>query len=256
MLVFSLAVLLTVSQTSFAQDNASDPQALNMAGKSILSMTGMTVISDVVINATVTSFQGSDRSSGLATVKLNSKGESRIDSILDGQKRTDVQSNGLGFPQKWWLDSNGTHAAASHNSMTDSAWLFPALSSLASVSEKNVILSYLGQETKDGVQVEHLRTYKVWPEAPREFMTFKKLTMTDYFLDAETLLPVAMIFNLHPDDDMSRDIPVEVQFKNYVQLAGVFMPKLVRRLSGGELASEFVITAVTINGGLDPGDFK
>ncbi len=49
------------------------------------------------------------------------------------------------------------------------------------------------------------------PGAP----TFAHLTQVDFFLDSTTLLPAAITFNIHPDNNALLDLPVEIRFSDY-----------------------------------------
>jgi len=43
----------------------------------------------------------------------------------------------------------------------------------------------------------------------------QRLSQTDLYLDSTTLLPAAMTFNIHPDDNALLDIPIEIHFSEY-----------------------------------------
>ena len=55
----------------------------------------------------------------------------------------------------------------------------------------------------------------------------------DMYLDGTSLLPVAFISNVHPDNDASTNIALEIDFSNYQVVNGVQIPMHVQRLISG-----------------------
>jgi len=74
-------------------------------------------------------------------------------------------------------------------------------------------------------------------------------------LDAATLLPIAITFNVHPDVDANINIPVEVDFSNYQLLNGLAVPLHVQQYLQGGLFLDAVFTNVVVNSGLPDSDF-
>ncbi len=46
------------------------------------------------------------------------------------------------------------------------------------------------------------------------------LSQVEIYLDSGTLLPVALAFNIHPDNDAGLDIPLEMRFSDYRYVSG------------------------------------
>src|SRR5437763_14348289 len=112
---------------------------------------------------------------------------------------------------------------ASHNCLTDAVWFFPPLSSLA--GSTNLVFFYIGLENHNGTNVQHIQSYvyqssQVWGGGP----TQQQLSTMDFYLDATTLLPTAIVFNVHPDNDASTNLSVEVDFSNYQTISGLTIP--------------------------------
>ena len=70
-------------------------------------------------------------------------------------------------------------------------WFFPALGSLA--ASPNVVLSYIGQETRNNEIVQHIQSYVYQPIHHPEFNPLQQLSTMDLYLDATTFLPVALL---------------------------------------------------------------
>jgi hypothetical protein len=104
------------------------------------------------------------------------------------------------------LKQNGSARTVVHtlfavaNCMTDAASFYPAFSSLASANDPNQTLTYIGLETFNGASVQHL--HSVWSGI------------------ATTLLPIAMNYNAHPDNNPTTNIAVQILFSTYENLNG------------------------------------
>jgi hypothetical protein len=85
--------------------------------------------------------------------------------------------------------------------------------------------------------------------------TSRQLSSVDFYLDATTLLPVATVFNAHPDDDAGTNIPIEIDFGNYQNINGVNVPLHIQRYVQGTLMVELSISTVSLNTGLQLSTF-
>jgi len=225
---------------------ASDPEALALASQSVTALTGGTTISDVTLSGNVTRTAGSDVQTGPATLYGKGQNESRLNLNLSGGQRTEIRNYANSSPQGEWMASDGSpNAFAQFNCLTDAVWFFPALSSLASASDPNQTLSYVGLEMLNGASVQHLRS--IWFRQP--------ISQTDFYLDATTLLPVSISLNVHADDDSSINIPVQVQFSNYQDVNGVFVPYHIQQVLNGSLLLDFTVSATAFNSGLSDSLF-
>jgi hypothetical protein len=115
---------------------------------------------------------------------------------------------------------------------------------------------YIGSETRQGVQVEHLRLSKAILGLPDDMQAIaSKLSSSEVFLDSTSHLPVAITFNLHPDDDYETDIPVEIRYSDYRLVNGVTVPFSIKRYLNGGQVQELSIQNVAINSGVSVSDF-
>ncbi len=229
---------------------SSDPQAVAFAAQSIAAMTGTISINDVTLTGSVT-WNGTE--SGTATLKALGMGESRVDLVLPEGTRTEIRDaqTGIGIGQ-WINPNNSTGHFASQNCWTDAVWFFPILGSLS--PGQNAVLFYVGPETRSGASVQHLRSYLyqpvptpssvVPPVGPQQFSTM------DFYLDATTLLPVAITYNEHPDNSWTTTLPVEVDFANYQNIGGVTVPTHIQRYQQGALMVDVTVSGAAFNTGL------
>lgn len=244
-----LLVLFAISCSIFAQNPpSSDPQAVAYASQSIAALIGSASISDVTLTGSVT-WNGSGTDTGTATLEALGTGESRMDLALTSGTRTEIRDAQTGTALGQWVNPDTSSGYfAFQNCQTDAVWFFPALGSLAAGS--NVVLSYVGQETWNGGQVQHIQSYIYQPNPPPVGPTPQQLSTIDFYLDASTLLPVAVTFNSHPDNNASANLPVEVDFSNYQSMNGVVVPAYVQKYQQGNLLVDIVVTGAAFNTGL------
>ena len=118
------------------------------------------------------------------------------------------------------------------------------------------MLLYIGQETRNGVKVQHIQSYSTQSlQLPHPMPSVQQLSTMDFYLDADTLLPSAIVFNSHPDNDPVTNIPVEIRFSNYQPFGGVMVPLHIQRYWQGTLAVDLVISNATFNTGLSLSSF-
>jgi len=263
-LVAVLSLLAILACPSPAQVvPTSDPQALSLAAQSIAAMTGKTAVSDITLNATVTSIAGSDNFTGTAVLQAKGTAESRIDLNLNGTARSEIRAAVGGIPNGAWQKANAaeiTSAAmqpyALHNCWTDAAWFFPVLTSLGQTSNQNFIFSYIGSEQHAGFNVQHIRVYQVIPQDTKGRMQTRRLSTMDFYLDPASSLPMAAAFTAHPDDDMNTDVLMEIRVADYRVVNGIQVPFHVQRLLNGGLSLDVVVTNVVFNSGLSDSAFN
>ncbi|MHB8217052.1 MAG: hypothetical protein ACYDDS_13320 [Candidatus Sulfotelmatobacter sp.] len=241
-----IAISLLVFSASAQNQPPSDPQALAYAAQSIAALTGGTAISDVTLSGSVT-WNGSD--TGTATLRALGTGESRMDLVLTSGTRTEIRDAQTGtLIGEWISPDNSSGMFAYQNCQTDAVWFSPALGSLA--AGPNVVLSYLGQETRNGEAVQHLQSYVYQPNQLGLTPSPQQLSTMDLYLDATTLLPAVVTYNAHPDNDASTNLLVEVDFLNYQTVSGVVVPMHVQRYQQGNLMVDVVVTGASFNTGL------
>jgi len=203
-------ILLLASVVSAQNPPQSDPQAVSLASQAMAALTNGVAVSDVTLTGNATWIAGSDNETGPATLKAKGGSKSRVDLALSGGSRSELRGNFARAPQGEWIGPDGTsHSYAAYNCWTDPSWFFLPLSSLASANtNSNLILTYVGQERRNRSAVQHLRSYLYLPTQP---LAQQSSTM-DFYLDSASLLPVALAFNVHPDDDATVNLPVEMTF--------------------------------------------
>jgi hypothetical protein len=150
------------------------------------------------------------------------------------------------------VGADGTaHAAASHNNFIDAAWFYPAFALAALATDPTVSISLAGQETRAGTPVFHLVLSRVVSrKSAITVALIQRLSTMHIYLDASTLLPAALAFNLHPERNTGVDIPVEIRFAGYQSFSGVQVPTRVQRYIQNSLVLDLTVANAAINSGV------
>ena len=250
--VVALSALL-VTQVLAAQ--TSDPQALALIAQSARALNNGTVLADATVTGTARWTVGGTHDSGTVTLKVKGSSQSRVDLSLSQARRIEVRSQPGTAPQGAWLHplapsfSTAPHSFAAHNLYSESQWFFPALTALTG-APASYVASYIGAETHNGVQVQHVRLVR---GATAEVQRF---SATDYYLDAHTLLPVAMRFITHPDNNAAgASVPIEIRYANYQAVNGVQVPYSIQKYLNDVLILDVTVQSVALNSGVADSEF-
>jgi hypothetical protein len=252
--VFAVPLILLLASVAFAQNPPqSDPQALSLAGQAMAALTNGSPVSDVTLIGSVTWIAGSDNETGTVTLSAKGTGESRVDLNVGGGTLTEIRNDiASRFPQGASVQNGGSQQPwAMHNCWIGASWFFPALSMLDAVSDPTLIFSYVGSETRGGLRVQHIRVYRNLTGPAQSFVALTQaVSTTDVYLDSSTLLPVAVTFYAHPDDDAYTNIATEIDFSNYQNKNGALIPLHLQKFISGGLALDITVTGATLNSGL------
>lgn len=249
-----LAAVISISANLHAQ--TSDPQALAFAAQALNAMTGGATITDVTLNGNVTWTIGADQDQGPATLLAKGNGESKVDLQLSGGERVELRDISTGSPLGEWIGDGNPTPFAMHNCWTDAVWFFPIFSSMVVAPAQNVTLLYLGQTTLNGENVQHLQAYLYLSGQSQTTISFVQgVSVVDYYLNSSSLLPVAITFNTHPDDNAGLAIPIQILFSNYQQVSGVQVPFHVQKFLNTQPLLDFTVSSVAFNSGLPFSDF-
>src|SRR6202007_2944399 len=201
---------------------------------------------------------GSDDETGTVTLQALATGQSQMKcSYPSGPLSELISISSIGVPVGSWSGANGAvHPMSYHNLLTDSSWFFPALTLTKLLASQTSAVTLVGQETKDGVSVTHLMTAQQFPDVPPDMApVMQHISQMNLFLDAKTLLPVALDLTVHPDNNMLLDIPVEIRFSDYRAVNGVQVPFHVQKYLNNSLILDIQLQTVTLNSGLAASAF-
>ena len=254
LLVLALSVLASAAQLA---PSASSPQAIQLLQRALLALSGGAPPADITLTGTAHRIAGSDDETGAAVLKALASGASRMDLNLSSGPRSEIQNSSDGSPAGTWSGPDGVaHAISFHNLLTEPAWFFPAFPITHGLSS-GYVAAYVGPETRDGQAVEHLTISQTSAlQTPSGAPTIGHLSQMDFFIDSSTLLPAAVTFNIHPDNNAPLDIPVEVRFSDYRAVNGVQVPFHVQKFLNNGLVLDLQFATAVLNTGLAASLFQ
>ncbi len=262
LILSSLSMPLCAQQTTPTSNSptTSDPQAVALLHRAFTALTGGVPVSDVTLTGSAQRIAGSDDETGTVTLTAMSTGNSKLTlslpSGVSSEVRNAAASDQAPQPVGAWSGSDGVlHAMAGHNLMTDATWFFPALTA-GSISSQAFLLSYIGQETHDGVSALHVTIYQAFPGLAQVPSLLQHLSQMDVYLDPASYVPVALDFNVHPDNNAALDIPVEIRFSGYQAVNGVQVPFHVQKYLNNGLVLDLQFNNAVLNSGLTAASFQ
>jgi hypothetical protein len=260
--IFVCASCLVAAQqpttsTSATPSPQQSGQAVAVLGQALQGL-GPGAVKDVTLTGTARRIAGSDDESGTVVLKALSTSEAEMDlSFPSGQRSEAVGNSDKGPVGKWTGPDGQAHAMARHNLMLDSAWFFPALMLPRMGAVNRSVFASVGSETIDGRAVEHLTAWQQFPNFSGESAKlFQHLSQVEIYLDSSTLLPAALTFNAHPDNNALVDIPVKVLYSDYRAVNGVEVPFHVQKFVNNTLVLDLQFQSATLNSGLTPNSIS
>lgn len=250
------ALLLLVPANLLAQTSsvtASDPNAVALAGKALQALAGGTALTDVTIQATANYIAGSDQETGTATLVALGNQQSLVTLRLSGGLRQEIRDATSGA----WLGPDGVpHAMAVHNCWVDAPWFYPGLILAALATDQTLTVSSMGQEVHAGRPAYHLVvSHIITGQARAVAASIQQLSAMDLYLDLRSLLPVALAFNVHANDDAEVTLPEEIRFDAYQTFHGVQAPTRIQKYLQGSLTLDINATSVVVNSGVSASLF-
>lgn len=234
-------------------------QGTALLTQSLTALAGTTVVSDATLNGTANRIIGSDDENGSVVMKAMHSGQSLLTFASASGNRSELTTvSSTGSLVGSWTGTDGvSHPMSYQNLLTDSAWFFPALtlSKILASQTNTVVLS--GPETKDDVPVTHVTVSQQFADASADAaVLMQHLSQMEVYLNASTLLPVALDFNTHPDNNVLLDIPVEIRFSEYSIVNGVQIPFHIQKYMNNVLVLDIQLQSATVNSGLNATAFS
>jgi hypothetical protein len=246
-----LAVILVPSSRVRAQTPTSTPnQPAVILNQSLAAMTGATNVSNVTLTGTTERIVGSDDETG--TVTYNAvPGANRLDLSLSSGTHTEIRTSGTDVPAGNRIGPDAVvHEIPLHN-LFASAGRFPIFTISNALSAPAAVLTYVGTETKSGISVIHVQVSRQYPNVPASIATlWQRLGRMDIYLNASTLLPTAVDFFTHPDNNQLLDIPVEFTFADYRAVGSLTVPFHVQESVNGSLLLDIRFQHASVNSGI------
>jgi hypothetical protein len=207
----------------------------------------------------VTRTAGSDVETGSATLEALGGVDSRVNLALTNGQQSEITNQSTDSPGCQWSGTDArVHAMPSQNCWVPASWFFPALALAQALNDPSIAITYAGQENRNGRAVQHIHLSRVFSSSYADAATvalLEHLATADAYLDASNFLPVALQFNIHPDNNAGLDIPVEIQYGNFESIGGVLLPAHIEKLINGSLFLDFNVTGAATNTSPSQADF-
>jgi hypothetical protein len=232
-----------------------DSAALAILTNANAALNGTAPVSRAILTGAAAYTAGSDEETGDVTLEASGYFDSKLLMHLSGGTRQEIQRQWGGA---WAGTDAAQHQAAFHNSLTSAVWFFPNLVIEGWLAGGDFSVSNIGAEERNGIAVAHVRCVRVLPgqiDATTAALVQQASAM-DLFLDAATLLPVALEFDAHPDDNALQNIPVRIEFGDYRAAGSGKAPFRVQKYLQNTLLLDISIGSIDVNAALQESDFK
>ena len=179
---------------------------------------------------------GSGKASGTADLKVSLDGSYSI--TLDSPKASRTETGSASNASRacqWSADDGAVHSVSGLNCLAAMPWFAPALlAPFAAQHTDTLSVTDDGAQTWNGTAVHQISYRMLLTGKDAGVMArLTEATRVKVFFDPTTLLPVGVEYNLHPDADDLRSIPVDVAFTDYRPVGGVMLPfHVVRSING------------------------
>lgn len=251
-----LALILILPATAQQSPATIAPEAASLLQRALAALNSGATLTDVTLTGSARRIAGSDDESGTIVLKLLAKGASRVDFAFPSGSRSEIRNATALNPVGSWSGPDGVaHPVAYHNLLADSGF-FPAFTLANFASSPNAVVTLVGPETHNGIAAIHLSASQ-----PPLGLTGKaaelpqRLSQTEIFLDATSLFPTAITFNIHPDNNLNIDLAVETRFSDYRSINGVQIPFHIEKFLNNGLILDLQLQSATFNSGLTASDF-
>lgn len=247
--------VLNAQQTSATVSR--DPGSVSLLQRSLAAMVGTNTVKDVTLTGSANYIAGSDNETGSTTLKATAVGQGRVDLSLSNGPRSEVRDISASPATGSWSDPDGAwHSMAAHNLYSDPTWFFPPFLIGRALSNTGFAISSADAETLNGSEVEHISISQQYAGSVQLAAIVQTLTKVDIYLNSSNLLPLAVAFNAHPDDDEQTNIAVRIQFSDYQVAQGASIPYRIQKYIQNGLALDLSLTSVQFNTGLSTADFQ
>jgi hypothetical protein len=237
-----IPALIVTAQFAVAQQ-AATPQAMLSGAVALL---GAANIQGFAFSGTAEWIAGATDQTGTFTANCNVSGSSQLALQLSNGSVTETRQVVNGLPSGSWTDATGQqHSISFHNLLTPGTWFCPVLSLAQISAANNLNIQFTGQETKGGSNVDHFIATAPIPDKSTAAALMTHLSQVDIYLDPQTFRPLFLDFTAHPDKDSGVDMAIEVQFSNYTQVNGVWIPFRIQRFVNSTLALDLQIQSAT-----------
>jgi hypothetical protein len=231
-----------------------DPQAMSVLSNTVAALGGAAIaaIQDTVVQATFT--PPPNHGAGPGTVTFKTKGANKIRSDASNGSATAISifNNGREFR----TTPKGLAPAQSANADHKRIEHLPALMLAQELARNDFAAAFVGKETVEGRDVNHIRLFRVSNRNPSFDAQLTKNSELNVFVDAQTSRILKISFPYVAENDWRQSVPMEIFYDEYKTVNGIAVPFHVRTVFNGQPAGELQVTSVAINQGTPDSIFN
>ena len=233
--------LLFCPSLLFAQTPITTQTTTSIVSQAIAAFSP-TPVSQVQLSGTANAYAGSSQPIGTFTATLKSTGESTLQLNLPDLSRTETVGT-FGDPNgcSWSGADAVVNSVPIHNCLRALDWILPVLSLQSHAS----VLSLQIPAAATGVQLQVAQAAPQQGSAQAKTL-MQKESMVVLTLDANTNLPSQLSFNVHPDDDAARDIPILIRYSDYRQQSGTTIPFHIQKYINNNLVLDITVESANL----------
>jgi hypothetical protein len=198
----------------------------------------------VSISGTATGISGSTHETGTFTFQLQATGESTLSLNLDSLIRTETASAFSSTRQCQWSGNDGVqHDTPVQNCLLPVDWIVPTLTLETQSTKLNQSVS---SSADQNVSVQALSLSAPPTNGSGDAQKVAQLSSAKLSLDATTMLPTSLSFNVHPDKDENTNIPVIVRYSDYRQVSGASIPFHIQKYQNNGLVLDLQVETAEV----------
>lgn len=231
------------------QAAAPSPSPRALLQRSIAAM-GTNLPSDSTATGSVTLVAGSRTDQGTVRILTRGTNQTSIQFQTTSASWSVIYSSG----QANRVDSTGTTELPLELVASSQSPYFPLPFLSGFLSNPDVSLQFLGQETLDSSPANHIRAQNTFQSAT-QMQFLADFTATDIWLDATSGLPLRVSFVRRYGGGDSPRIPITISFSNYQVVSGVKYPFTIQESINGTLWATTTIQTAVFNTALTDANF-
>lgn len=253
---FLFFVTAAQAQTSAPVTPTRDPQAVAILNQSLQAAGGsqaLAAIQDFTASGSITFYWAGQKVSGSVTIKGRGLAQYRMDASVDGGVESLVVNGNNGSVKN--IDGS-TRTFSPDELVYFASPSFPSTQVMAALQNTSTSISFVGEVTHDGRQVDDVRVQKVYSKADDPLGFRAKLATRDFFIDPATFQVVSSQDSAHPIHILSALCPHEMQFSDYRTVNGVLVPFAITETVCGQTTDRINLSQIVFNTGLTDSDFQ
>lgn len=201
-------------------------------------------VRQIRLTGTAKAYAGSLQPTGTFTVTLQATGETKLQLSLAELSRTETTGPFADPRHCQWAGQDGVmHDVAHHNCQLAVSWLIPVLDLQSRLTKLNQNVT---AETDQGTAVQDLSLTQPPGDTSPSAALISMLSTAKLSLDASTLRPTSLSFNIHPDADAGLNIPIVVRYSDYRQVNGVTLPFHIQKYLNNGLALDLQVESAEV----------